>query len=176
MDKSAHSIFQNVLINFMAQRINFPLEKPRFAPMSGKYFWTSTWFLATVGIRVSWKMVLGHGYQISVRGSNLEGYLQETSVIACVYETITAFVAKLQKQQTSFVCHWSTGYVRALYRQKEALLGGGVFRVFMGKYLGRKVREWKKSIWAFPKKGFVERKWRGRSRPEREEKTDYIYA
>ena len=58
-----------------------------------------------VGKRVSWKMVLGHGYQISVRGPNLEGYLQETSVMACVYETITVFVAKLQKQQTSFVCH-----------------------------------------------------------------------
>ena len=73
--------------------------------------------------------------------TTLEGYLQETSVMACVYETITAFVAKLQKQKNSFVCHWSTGYVRALYRQKEALLGGSVFRVFMGKYLGRKVRE-----------------------------------
>ena len=105
-----------VLINFMAhqQSISLPLERPKFPPKHGKYFWTSSWFLATAFVKESCDMVLGHGYQISIRGPSSEGYLQETSMVASVYKTMTNFVAKLQRQQAHLMCHWSIEYVRAL--------------------------------------------------------------
>lgn len=154
MDKSAHSIFQDVLINFMAQRINFPLEKPRFAPMSGKYFWTSTWFLATVLVKEChgrWCLGMGIKYQSEdlirrvFAGNFCDGLCLRNN------NRLRSQTAKA----TNFFCVSLVHRICESFISSEgSIVGWGCFQSVYGKVLGVKGSWMKEKYLGFSKKRF----------------------
>ena len=158
------------------QSISLPMERPKFPPKHGKYFWTYSWFLATAFVKechATWCLGIGTKYQSEDLVQ--KAICRKPLWYLCLQnnDQLCSQIAKATNSFNVSLVHWICESFRLL---GGCIVGWRYLQSINGKVLEKKDL-WLKEKSIFQIKAFVERGSEGgRSRPQREEETDYIYG